>query len=97
MGAYRRLMVLAVITATLVLALTLPSSAQSGCELAHECFADVAKWYPPGWPEDRLSLVAWNPNTGGYGAMGGYDLAALCYNHGGYYYLDYGGVYWNAC
>ena len=93
---------IAVLAAVLVLTLAVPAFAShdpnaTGCEMAHECFADVAEWYPPGWPEDRISLVAWNPLSGGYESIGGYGLAALCYNYGGYYYLDYGGAYWNAC
>jgi hypothetical protein len=69
----------------------------TGCEMAHECFSDVAKWFPPGTPENTLSIVVWDPQSGGYAGIGAYGLAALCYNYGGYYYLDYGGEYWNAC
>jgi|SRR5215211_1934291 len=91
-----QILAVALVAASLLLVAPL-ASAQSGCEIAHECFEDVAKWYPPGWPEDRISLVAWNPQSGGYEGIAGYGLAALCYNYGGYYYLDYGGAYWNAC
>ena len=92
----KRLLILAALVASLLATAPLASD-QSGCEIAHECFEDVAKWFPPGWPEDRMSLVAWNPATEQYEGIHAYGLAALCYNYGGYYYLDLGGEYWNAC
>ena len=93
----RRVILLILAALAVMLTLALPASAQSGCEIAHECFEDVAQWFPPGTPENTLAIVVWNPNTGGYEAGYAYGLAALCYNYGGYYYLDYGGAYWNAC
>lgn len=96
-----KILLLALVVA-LVLAVAAPGIAAhdpnaTGCARAHECFSDVAHWFPENWPEDQIWLMVWNPQSGGYESAYAYDLASFCYNYGGYWYLDIGGDYWNAC
>jgi len=96
---YRKIALLVMVVLIATLALVLPASAQSGCELAHECGEQYLYALPPGYDiSTSNSVYAYNPFTSSWGYSDAMWMHQFCYQYGGYYYwADDGSVYWNAC
>ena len=93
----KRLLIIAVVAMLAVLAAAPLASAQSGCEIAHECTHHYARILPPGHDLVSPGLWGWS-SSGEYGWQPVLTLATYCYQHGGYYYETADGGYsWNAC
>lgn len=91
---------LLLVVVALVFSLAAPALAQSGHDTLSEYLGeDYYQYIPPGMDfASANSMYLYNPNTGAYWVGGFYGMKALCYNHGGYYYLAAdGGEYWNSC
>lgn len=81
-----------------ILAGASPAGAQSGCEIAHECEPQSQDYILTSDAPLSTTYYAWNPGTQNWEDMYLYELARLCTNYGGYYYLGADGyTYWQYC
>ena len=93
----KRLLIIAVVAALTLFVAAPLASAQSACEIAHECTYHYAKFLPPGHDLVSPGLWGWSP-SGEYGWQPLLTLGTYCYQQGGYYYETANGGYsWNAC